>query len=664
MRIFQSSKAVFFVLGSLFQPSVFSAPLIIEINNGTEYVPFETGDVDQTTNSTFVQIIDVSKKRDSQLDLGEIIENNSGVKIRRLGGLGSYSSVSIRGKSSDQVMVYVDGMLVNNASGGSVDLSQIPLNQVARIEIYKDIIPVEFSEASNGGVINIITHRAKKSKTGHVAIGAGSFETLSVDVSQMAQYKKWDFVFSGGYLESKNNFPFVNENSTPNNPYDDEKQDRNNNQLDQYNALANAKYKFDHMASVKYQLELFSKDKNIPSTNNSEKTRASLGYDNIHLTVNYINSAIGWNNFSLNMSSKIGEKKIIFDDSESQIGLDKVLIEQLIQSWSNKIYIKYSGQNYQWVNSSGFRYEDLSIDDVFTPESQRSNRRISLSNAMQGSFYFYAKRLIVSPVGRFFFSADRFDGNTLTESDSSNKQYYTVTPQIGVRYQLNSQMDLKFNAGQYYRLPNYVELFGTQGFIGSNKNLEPEQGNNFDLGFEFLKYPNSIFFTKLQWNSSLFHSIINNEIVYSFDARGVGKPLNNNKSVITGIENNVLLEMDYSIELTSNTTFQRPLNRSDPNKTKLLSGRPLWSQASRVAWNENNIYIFLEHIWESAYYFDSEQRLYGKVRSIFNSGIKFQAKKLQLSLTLKNIFNHRNKDYFSQVSPGLSFFLSTMFTFD
>jgi len=140
--------------------------------------------------------------------------------------------------------------------------------------------------------------------------------------------------------------------------------------------------------------------------------------------------------------------------------------------------------------------------------------------------------------------------------------------------------------------------------------------------------------------------------------------LNNNKSVITGIENNVLLEMAYSIELTSNTTFQRPLNLSDSEKTKLLGGRPLRSTVSRLAWNNNGVYFFLEHIWESAYFFDNEQRLYGKVRSIFNSGIKLKSKKLQLNLTLKNMLDHKNSDYFSQVAPGFSFFLSAMFTFN
>jgi len=74
-------------------------------------------------------------------------------------------------------------------------------------------------------------------------------------------------------------------------------------------------------------------------------------------------------------------------------------------------------------------------------------------------------------VGRFTFSEDQFDGNTLMESESSSKKYYRITPQIGVRYQLTSRMGLKFNAAQYYRLPSYIELFGTQGFIGSNESI-------------------------------------------------------------------------------------------------------------------------------------------------------------------------------------------------
>ncbi|MCB1321660.1 MAG: Plug domain-containing protein, partial [Leptospiraceae bacterium] len=53
--------------------------------------------------------------RGRAVGLDEMIERNSGVRVRRYGGLGSYSTISIRGSNANQVNVYLDGIPLNNA---------------------------------------------------------------------------------------------------------------------------------------------------------------------------------------------------------------------------------------------------------------------------------------------------------------------------------------------------------------------------------------------------------------------------------------------------------------------------------------------------------------------------------------------------------------------
>ena len=647
-------------------PSAFCAPLTIEIDEGIEPTPFETGDVDQTISSSFVQTIDAADIRQTQLDLSQIIENNSGIKIRRIGGLGSYSQISIRGKSSDQVMVYLDGMLINNASGGSVDLSQVPINQIARIEIYKDVIPVEFSEASNGGVINIITHRTKKQKSSQFLVGLGSFDTYNVGINHFNHYKKWRFVFSGGYLNSKNNFLFNNEMNTPKDPSNDETQQRYNNQLSQYNFVAKANYTIDKYRSIHYQTEFFKKIKNLPSFSNNPETHASVTYNNENINIKYIDNLIRSNNIKWNFGIKASQKDTIFDDREKQVASIKQIVDQNTKTFDAKIYAKYQKKKYQIVSNSNIRYEKLSVNDILNPKTSRSNRRYTLSTALEGHIQSKNGKIIVSPAGRFFVSHDKFAGNVSnenSENSSLKKNYYTVSPQIGIRYQLWQQTSVKVNAGRYYRLPSYLELFGARGYIESDDSLVPEEGINLDAGFEHLAHPHSEILTKFLWNFSVYHSIIDNEIAYAFDARGIGKPTNNNKSTITGIENNINFEFNYDIELISNTTLQLPLNKSDPEDFKPLPGRSEFTQSTRLVFYKNPLELFIEHAWESSYYFDTEQRLPAKKKSIFNTGIKMHNQKTQISLTLNNIFDYEYKDYYSQVAPGFSIFLSTRFTF-
>ena len=667
MRLPSPSKFLLLILCCLIQYNVISAPLTIEIDHGIEAMPHETGDVDKNTSSSFVQIIDAADIRQNKLDLGQIIENHSGIKIRRLGGIGSYSQISIRGKTSDQVMIYVDGMPLNNASGGIVDLSQIPLNQIARIEIYKDIIPVEFSEASNGGVINIITHRSNNQKSTLLSSGLGSFGTYNLGLNHFNHTKNWQYIFSGGYTYSNNDFRYTYENGTPENHFDDLQQNRQNNELRQYNIIAKAKHHINQHQSIQYQTDIFKKVKNLPAYSNNAQTQASLTYDNQAININYINTKESIKNLKWNLALKASIKNTIFDDQLSQVSLLNQLIDENTKTISTKIYLKFIKNNYQLINNNSVRYEKLTREDVLQPEQTRSNQRMTLSSAFEGDFYFFENQsVIISPAIRFFLSQDKFSGNTLTESETGrplNKIYYTASPQIGMRYQLWNDTHLKFNAGRYYRLPNYVELFGARGYIGSNETLKPEEGINIDAGFEHLSYPKSETFTKFNWNFSVFHSVINNEIEYSFDARGVGKPDNNHKSNITGLENNLSLEFNYSTELISNTNLLLPLNKSDPDNTKLLTGRSFLTQNTRLVFNKDAFEFFLEHVWESFYYFDTAQQLENPSKSIFNTGVKFSAKNAQYSVSADNVLNVQHKDFYSQVSPGLSIFISANFKF-
>ena len=68
-------------------------------------------------------------------DLPDMLDEQPGLRSTRLGGLGSFSSLSIRGSTGDQVLVFVDGIPLNSAEGGPVDLSAIPLGPVDSIAI-------------------------------------------------------------------------------------------------------------------------------------------------------------------------------------------------------------------------------------------------------------------------------------------------------------------------------------------------------------------------------------------------------------------------------------------------------------------------------------------------------------------------------------------------
>lgn len=96
---------------------------------------FQTGDVDTEQTPAFFSVIKREQFEGKMENLSEIIEKEAGVQIRQSGGLGSFSTVSLRGSSSEQVVIYMDGVPLNEASGGGVNLANISLSDIASVEI-------------------------------------------------------------------------------------------------------------------------------------------------------------------------------------------------------------------------------------------------------------------------------------------------------------------------------------------------------------------------------------------------------------------------------------------------------------------------------------------------------------------------------------------------
>ena len=70
-------------------------------------------------------------------NLGDVLEGHTGISITDYGPEGSVQSVSVRGSTSSQVLVLIDGVRQNSASSGSADLSLIPIDNIERIEIVR-----------------------------------------------------------------------------------------------------------------------------------------------------------------------------------------------------------------------------------------------------------------------------------------------------------------------------------------------------------------------------------------------------------------------------------------------------------------------------------------------------------------------------------------------
>ncbi len=91
-----------------------------------------------------------------QFMLGSALESVPGLTIQRNGGPGSVTSLFSRGGESDFTLVLIDGVRAN-AFGGGMDLSQVPLQDVERIEVVRGSQSALYGSDAIGGVVQVIT---------------------------------------------------------------------------------------------------------------------------------------------------------------------------------------------------------------------------------------------------------------------------------------------------------------------------------------------------------------------------------------------------------------------------------------------------------------------------------------------------------------------------
>jgi outer membrane receptor for ferrienterochelin and colicins len=109
---------------------------------------------------SFVTVISQKDIADSgAADLSGVLAEQSGVVVNNYGPQGQTKTISMRGSSSDQVLVLLDGMRLNSSRDGSVDLSQIPTENIDHIEVVRGSASTMYGTGAIGGVINVVTKK-------------------------------------------------------------------------------------------------------------------------------------------------------------------------------------------------------------------------------------------------------------------------------------------------------------------------------------------------------------------------------------------------------------------------------------------------------------------------------------------------------------------------
>ena len=495
---------------------------------------------DEDYAAAFVEVIPVAER--SGVSLAEILDRSTGVSIRRYGGLGSFSTVSIRGSTAEQVLVFLDGVPLNHAVGGAVDFGRLPVSGVESVEVYRGAVPARYGGNSIGGVVHIRTQSAQTSANRQISAVVGSFGTTLLTGSFGRQAGNTEFFGLLDYGRSRSDFHFLDHNGTEYDTTDDEWVKRRNSDFRSVRALGNVRKRWGR-SQVRLRNAFDLKYQGIPGIGNIQalKTRSD-GWKNItelelfgsvdaRIPGGY--RVVGYHAF----------QREAYRDPDGEVGIGVQEDRNDTRATGLRAELNILLKRALVSGFGAVRRETFLPTDLLGVESRLlGSRRRSGTAGFEAELSFADRRvrlvaggqaeLIDDALAPGYHSDARGSGS---EPDSiAHSQQTVVGGRVGGQVRLLGALRVKWHRGIYERAPSFYELFGDRGAVVGNRDLRSERADNWDLGIVY-----DLGETE-DWSShaelSLFRNEVRHLIRFEHNSQSVSRPWNFARARIRGIE--------------------------------------------------------------------------------------------------------------------------------
>ena len=605
-------------------------------------------------NPSFATVITRDSFEDRKTSLPDILAETTGVQVKNLGGLGAFSTISLRGSSAEQVEVYLDGILLNAASGGGVDLSNLPLAQIGQIEVYRG---ASASGNGLGGTVHIRTRQNKRTFSHSARASWGNFDTRTLNGMVTKRTPKTTFLLVADYASSDNDFKFHDDNGTEYNTNDDTFTNRQNNRHQSVNLLGKWHYTFDTDHTLTIQESLLWKKQGIPGISNNQSQQAYL--TNFRsLTEIVLNHTQILTNVSANQSFYFTHTQESFVDRQGEIGVGRQdnTYRTHTSGWQGRVQTLLFAKH-ALTTILGVRRETYkptahlqSVAQLF--DSQRWTLSFRAGADWTLPIGVLSTSLDMRQVRSSFTGANPFSFSPLAPDSANTRNLYGL--RSGLRINLTPNLIFKANLGRTQRAPSFYELFGNRGGVVGNENLRPERGLAWDAGMRYHTNTTTI-------ESVFFDHHYDDLIQFVQTSQATSRPENIGQARVWGIEITVQKELWKYFGISSNYTFQRTKDQSTiPHLNgNALPNRPPHKLFARIKGGIQRITAFYDYTFEDGNFLDQSNRRPLASRHIHNAGMNIKiTKQIQFGLEAKNLKNTQIADTWGYPLPGRAFFIS------
>ncbi|OYQ75695.1 TonB-dependent siderophore receptor [Wohlfahrtiimonas sp. G9077] len=434
----------------------------INVSSENDTIVFTANRADQaldTVGSSINVITKAQLERGQYQRVSDALATLPGINVSTTSANGE-SNVFLRGLGSQNMLVMIDGVIINDLStpAGGFDFSSLNTLNIDRIEVLKGPQSTLYGSNAMAGVIQVFTQKGGPQRT-TITLEGGSYEHVKTTIQTQGMTDTLSYAFAAG-LEQEHGISAADA-KLPGNSERDHYKNRN---LSGYVNYAPTDFlNFDVM--LRYDRSKTDLDNGAGANQDNldyyQKSERYLG----RFAINTINFNEQW------LSS------LIYDASQTKRDYHNMPFTQHAQS-----SFKSTKQSITWQNTLAFipNFQTL-LGANFTKESMSST-------SPYGDF---PKRHITQKsiyVDQHLNFADRFFNTVGIRYEDHSKFGDKLTYRFTSRFNVNDYLALKGSYGTGFKAPTLFQLYDTES---GNQHLKAEKSKGFDAGIVVTPWQNT-----------------------------------------------------------------------------------------------------------------------------------------------------------------------------
>ena len=384
-------------------------------------------------------------------NVAELLQQVTGIDIRRRGASGMQADLYIRGGGFDQTLLLIDGIKVEDAQTGHHTMNMaLPIDVIERIEIIKGPASRIYGQNAFNGAVNIVTSNLKEDVI-TLDVEGGSFDQINTAITVGKKYENKSMLFhysnrtSEGY---KYNTDYKNQN---------------------------------------YFLKTSFEANNLPIEMIASFNERKFGANGFYASPEAIDQYEETQGSLLGFSTKITKNKLIIkprlywkrnQDMYVYIRDNPSVYRNL--HITNKVGFDINGSYDSKIGTTGFGVDLSSVNLASNNLGER--KRTMLSLFLEHQIKFLNNKLDLTPGIAFSYFSD------VSTNDSYQNNFFRnffTYPGIDIGYSVSDNLKLYSNVGYTYRVPTYTDLYYSSPTTLGNENLNPEKALTQEIGIRY-----------------------------------------------------------------------------------------------------------------------------------------------------------------------------------